>query len=141
MPDVDAASIAQPIYLNQEAVPVEVGATPVSNTELPSNLVVETDAGMGGRSDAEKMKILGTNATTYNVVSGTEDSVEAATLTAPTESSIESLTAQTPTPPTDSPPASTNEPEPRVLVAEVLIDFQDYTGPSREELENEIYRV
>ncbi|HBE20491.1 MAG TPA: hypothetical protein DDW51_23490 [Cyanobacteria bacterium UBA11367] len=48
-------------------------------------------------------------------------------------------TAQTPTDsPTPSP--NSNQPEPRVLVSEVVIDFQNYTGP-KEQLQNEIFRV
>ncbi len=145
MPDVDSVSIAQPIYLNQEAVPVEVGATPISNVVSATADPVEASTiplansenltpqppSLQGKGELESPSPL-----RGGVGEGSDPSVNS-----PTESSIESLTAQTPTPPTDSPPASTNEPEPRVLVAEVLIDFQDYTGPSREELENEIYRV
>jgi hypothetical protein len=36
-----------------------------TNTKLRSNIVVETDAGMRGRSDAEKMNVLRMNATWY----------------------------------------------------------------------------
>lgn len=98
MPQANSAAISQPIYLNQEAVPIEVGPAPGSQ-----------------------------------VVSVIADNPEVGAI-APTslprdESALE--IAQTP---------PTNQPEPRVLVAEVFIDFQDYTG-SREQLENEIYRV
>ncbi len=48
-------------------------------------------------------------------------------------------TAQTPTQPSNpSPPPS--QAEPRVLVSEVVIDFQNYTGP-KEQLQSEIFRA
>ncbi len=48
-------------------------------------------------------------------------------------------TAQTPTePPNPSP--QPNQTEPRVLVSEVVIDFQNYTGP-KEQLQSEIFRA
>ena len=38
-----------------------------SNTELRSNIVVETDTGTRGRGDAEQMNVLRMNATAYNL--------------------------------------------------------------------------
>ena len=48
-------------------------------------------------------------------------------------------TAQTPTEPLN-PSAPPSQTEPRVLVSEVVIDFQNYTGP-KEQLQSEIFRA
>ena len=58
----------------------------------------------------------------------------------PTVTPTPPLIAQVQVPPTDAPTPPANQPEPRVLVSEVVIDFQDYTGP-QEPLENEIFRA
>jgi len=62
------------------------------------------------------------------------------TLTTPTGTSTPPQIAQVQVPPTDSPAPPPNQPEQRVLVSEVVIDFQNYTGP-QEQLENEIFRA
>lgn len=96
MPNADSPS--QPIYLNQEAVPVEVGSARLTEVQP---------------------------------VTVGDQSME--TTTVPTVPNSQPPIAQAPTPPA-------TQPEPRVLVSEVVIDFQDYIGP-RERLETEIFRA
>ncbi|HBB35003.1 MAG TPA: hypothetical protein DDZ80_00300 [Cyanobacteria bacterium UBA8803] len=105
MPKADSNSISQPIYLNQAAIPVEVGSPQLTQVQPATAANIDTQ-----------------------------------TVSVPAVPSTETHTAQAPTAPPDSSPEGTDESEPRVLVSEVLIDFQNYTGP-REQLENEIFRV
>ncbi len=57
------------LTFNVADIRVPSKAEPVSDTELRSNIVVETDTGTRGRGDAEQMNVLRMNATAYETFS------------------------------------------------------------------------
>ncbi|HBE57050.1 MAG TPA: hypothetical protein DEG17_08555 [Cyanobacteria bacterium UBA11149] len=122
-------AIALPTDSDREISPLVPGETQI------------TEANSGKTSENPVEIVLGeTPITETNSPNNLQNAASKTQITEPNSEKINPIqTAQTPTDsPTPSP--NSNQPEPRVLVSEVVIDFQNYTGP-KEQLQNEIFRV
>lgn len=169
-PGNETKSTSQPIHENPAIHSIQIHSTPLTLVKPPNHGRVEQDshprlaqssdetltetihtAKDHPRSEAESnSKPIIENPVIYPIeVSSTQlTPIKPPTLNhqavhgtaAPTVTPTPPLTVQVQVPPTNSPTPPANQPEPRVLVSEVLLDFQDYTGP-QEQLENEIFRA
>lgn len=142
-PDFDAqasGSIFQPIYVNQEGVPVEVGAQASTNDQgaNANHVVVETTSGAGHaieQDETKQAKGAGEPSFSGAPITAKFHSLQPLIAQARTDAELPLTLTQQQVPEFSPPPAQPLEQEPRVLVGEVRIEGA--TG----ELENEIFRV
>jgi len=161
-PRGEVESISQPIQDNPAIHKIEVGSTPLPSVQptheggvdhhdvtsprfaqVIDETTTETSelAKDNPRNEAESTSSpIQVNSTKLTINPTTLHHLALHAITTPTVTPTPPLIAQVQVPPTDAPTPPTNQPEPRVLVSEVVIDFQDYTGP-QEQLENEIFRA
>ncbi|EDX73098.1 outer membrane protein, OMP85 family, putative [Coleofasciculus chthonoplastes PCC 7420] len=149
-PRGEVESNSQPIQENPATHQIELGSTPLPLVKPTNHGGVHHQAVSSPRfaQVIDEPPTETTESATNSPRSKTESTINPTTLnhlalhaiTTPTVTPTPPLIAQVQVPPTDAPTPPTNQPEPRVLVSEVVIDFQDYTGP-QEQLENEIFRA
>ncbi|MEQ9357278.1 BamA/TamA family outer membrane protein [Coleofasciculus chthonoplastes] len=161
-PRREPESIFQPIQDNPAIHKIEVDSTPLTSVQpthqggvdhhsvasprfaqvidetLKETTASTTDSPKGeAESTSPPIQV---NSTQPTINPTTLNHLALHTIATPTVTPTPPLIAQVQVPPTDAPTPPANQPEPRVLVSEVVIDFQDYTGP-QEQLENEIFRA
>ncbi|MFW5778750.1 MAG: BamA/TamA family outer membrane protein [Coleofasciculus sp.] len=161
-PRNETESTSQPIQENPATDQIELGSTPLTSVtpthqggvdhqavssprfaQVIDETTTETTelAKDNPRNEAESTsQPIQVNSTQSTINPITLNHLALHAIAAPRLTPTPPLIAQVQVPPTDAPTPPANQPEPRVLVSEVVIDFQDYTGP-QEQLENEIFRA
>ncbi|MEQ8999142.1 MAG: BamA/TamA family outer membrane protein [Coleofasciculus sp. B1-GNL1-01] len=161
-PRGEVESISQPIQDNPAIHQIEVDSTPLPSVtpthqggvhhqgissprfaQVMDETTTETSelAKDKPRNEAESTSPpIQVNSTQSTINPTTLNHLALHAIATPTVTPTPPLISQVQVPPTDAPTPPANQPEPRVLVSEVVIDFQDYTGP-QEQLENEIFRA
>lgn len=127
----NSVSIVVPTYSDREISPLVPGETQT------------TEANSGKTSENPVEIVLGeTPITSTNSPNNLNNVARETQITETNSAKIPVHPVQTAQTPIDSPTPSpnSNQAEPRVLVSEVVIDFQNYTGPE-EQLKSEIYRA